>query len=115
MEINIAITKEEIEEDDIPNYNIEKFKKKLNIILLPTITTVPLYSKDITNSIKKIENGFYSYYIFLSARAVDIFFKSIKKEKNSNNILQQIQINTKKNKNKFIAIGPKTKKRTRKK
>ena len=80
-EINIAITKEEIEENDVPIYNnVEGLKKNINIILLPTIITVPLYSKDITDSIKKIEDGFYNYYIFLSTHAVDIFFKRIKRE-----------------------------------
>jgi len=108
-DINIAITKEEIEDDDIPQQIIYRFKKKINIITLPTIITIPIYSKDIANSIKKIENGFYNYYIFLSARSVDIFFKTIKNEKNSNNILQEIfKINKKKGT--IIAIGPKTKK-----
>ncbi len=80
-EINIAITKEEIEENDVPHYNnVEGYKKNINIILLPTIITIPLYSKDITDSIKKIEDGFYNYYIFLSTHAVDIFFKRIKRE-----------------------------------
>ncbi len=109
-EINIAITKEKIEENDVPYKDIEEFKKNINIILLPTITTVPLYSKDITDSIKKIEEGFYNYYIFLSAHAVDIFFKRIKKEENFNIILHQIQSTNKRYKNNFIAIGPKTKK-----
>ena len=62
----------------------EGYKKNINIILLPTIITIPLYSKDITDSIKKIEDGFYNYYIFLSTHAVDIFFKRIKREKNFN-------------------------------
>jgi uroporphyrinogen-III synthase len=110
-EINIAITKEEIEENDVPLYkNIEGFKKNINIIPLPTIITVPLYSKDITDSIKKIEEGFYNYYIFLSTHAVDIFFKRIKREKNFNFILNQIQSTNKRYKNNIIAIGPKTKK-----
>jgi uroporphyrinogen-III synthase len=110
-EINIAITKEEIEENDVPLYkNIEGFKKNINIIPLPTIITVPLYSKDITDSIKKIEEGFYNYYIFLSTHAVDIFFKRIKREKNFNIILHQIQSTNKRYKNNFIAIGPNTKK-----
>lgn len=110
-EINIAITKEEIEENDVPIYkNAEGLKKNINIILLPTIITVPLYSKDITDSIKKIEDGFYNYYIFLSTHAVDIFFKRIKREKNFNFILNQIQSTNKRYKNNIIAIGPKTKK-----
>ncbi|MBA3749520.1 MAG: uroporphyrinogen-III synthase [Nitrosopumilus sp.] len=108
-DINVAITKEEIEEDDIPQQIISKINKKINIITLPTIITIPIYSKDIANSIKKIENGFYDYYIFLSARSVDIFFKTIKNEKNSSNILQEILKINKKN-GTFIAIGPKTKK-----
>ena len=109
--INIAITKEEIEKDDIPQQNIEDFnnEKKINIITLPTISTVPIYSTDIENSMKKIENGFYNYYIFLSAHSVDIFFKIIKKEKNSDKILQKI-LKIHDNNNNFIAIGPKTKK-----
>ena len=84
-DINIAITKEEIEKDDIPQQNICGFEKekKINIIALPTIITIPISSKETVNSIKKIENGFYNYYIFLSAHAVEIFFKSIKKEKKS--------------------------------
>jgi uroporphyrinogen-III synthase len=110
-ELNIAITKEEIEENDVPIYkNVEGLKKNINIILLPTIITVPLYSKDITNSIKKIEDGFYNYYIFLSTHAVDIFFKRIKREENFNIILNQIQSTNKRYKKNFIAIGPKTKK-----
>lgn len=111
-DINIAITKEEIEKDDIPQQNICGFEKekKINIIALPTIITIPISSKETVNSIKKIENGFYNYYIFLSAHAVEIFFKSIKKEKNSNNILQEISKTYEKNNNNFIAIGPKTKK-----
>ncbi|MER5175106.1 MAG: uroporphyrinogen-III synthase [Candidatus Nitrosocosmicus sp.] len=111
-DINIAITKEEIEKDDIPQQNICGFEKekKINIIALPTIITIPISSKETVNSIKKIENGFYNYYIFLSAHAVEIFFKSIKKEKNSNNILQEILKTNKKDNNNFIAIGPKTKK-----
>jgi uroporphyrinogen-III synthase len=110
-ELNIAITKEEIEENDVPIYkNVDGLKKNINIILLPTIITVPLYSKDITDSIKKIEDGFYNYYIFLSTHAVDIFFKRIKREKNFNIILHQIQSTNKRYKNNFIAIGPNTKK-----
>jgi uroporphyrinogen-III synthase len=110
-EINIAITKEEIEENDVPHYNnVEGYKKNINIILLPTIITIPLYSKDITDSIKKIEDGFYNYYIFLSTHAVDIFFKRIKRENNFNFILNQIQSTNKRYKNNIIAIGPKTKK-----
>ncbi len=110
--INIAITKEQIEKDDIPQQNMFGFegKKKINIIALPTIITIPISSKETANSIKKIENGFYNYYIFLSAHAVDIFFKNIKKEKNSDNILQEILKTNKKDSNSFIAIGPKTKK-----
>ena len=93
-DLNIAITKEEIEKNDIPIYqNMDGLNKNINIILLPTIITIPLYSKDITDSIKKIENGFYNYYIFLSTHAVDIFFKRIKREKNFNFILNQIQSN----------------------
>jgi uroporphyrinogen-III synthase len=110
-ELNIAITKEEIEENDVPIYkNVDGLKKNINIILLPTIITIPLYSKDIADSIKKIEDGFYNYYIFLSTHAVDIFFKRIKREKNFNFILNQIQSTNKRYKNNIIAIGPKTKK-----
>ena len=79
-DLNIAITKEDIEKDDIPLPDIFKLDIKLNIIALPTITTIPLYSKDISDSIKNIENGFYDHYIFLSANSVNIFFKIIKRE-----------------------------------
>jgi uroporphyrinogen-III synthase len=109
-DLNIAITKEDIEKDDIPLPDIFKSDIKLKIIALPTITTIPLYSKDISDSIKKIENAFYDYYIFLSANSVNIFFKIIKKEKNYNNIIKAIQRSSKNNYNNIIAIGPKTKK-----
>jgi uroporphyrinogen-III synthase len=109
-DLNIAITKEGIEKDDIPLPDIFKSDIKLKIIALPTITTIPLYSKDILDSIKKIENAFYDYYIFLSANSVNIFFKIIKKEKNYNNIIKAIQRSSKNNYNNIIAIGPKTKK-----
>ncbi len=110
--INIAITREEIEKDDIPHQDddISHNKKKFNIITLPTIISTPLNSKDIANSIKKIERGFYDYYIFLSARSVDFFFNLIKNEKNTNAILQNILEKNNINNNNFIAIGPKTKK-----
>ena len=53
--------------------------------------------------------GFYDYYVFLSARSVDFFFKLIKMEKNARSILENISENNK-TRNNFIAIGPKTKK-----
>lgn len=109
-DLNIAITKEDIDKNDIPLSDICRFDKKLNIIALPTITTIPLYSKDVSDSIKKIERGFYDYYVFLSANSVDIFFKIIKKEKNHNNIIKIFQRTNKKKYNNIIAIGPKTKK-----
>ncbi len=109
-DLNIAITKESIEKNDIPLPDIYKFNIKLNIIALPTITTIPIYSKDISDSIKKIENGFYDYYIFLSANSVHIFFKIIKKEKNHNNIIKVFQRISKNKYKNIIAIGPKTKK-----
>ena len=57
-DINIAITKESIEENDIPHINnSNKFKDKINIIAIPTILTVPIYSKEIHNSFKKIEEN----------------------------------------------------------
>jgi len=81
-DINIAITKEEIEENDIPQFNnIDKFKNKMKIITIPTILTVPIYSKEISNSFKKIEENYYDYYIFASAHSVNIFFKTLEKEK----------------------------------
>ena len=110
--INIAITREEIERDDIP-HQIQNSAcnpyKILNVIALPTIVTIPLYSKDTAESIKKTEMGFYDYYVFLSARSVDFFFKRIKMEKNARSILENISENSK-IRNNFIAIGPKTKK-----
>lgn len=110
--INIAITREEIERDDIPrqiqNSACNPYKI-LNVIALPTIVTIPLYSKDTAESIKKTEMGFYDYYVFLSARSVDFFFKRIKMEKNARSILENISENSK-IRNNFIAIGPKTKK-----
>jgi hypothetical protein len=79
--INIAITREEIERDDIPqqsqNSGCNHPNKILNVIALPTIVTVPLYSKDTAESIKKTERGFYDYYVFLSARSVGFFFRLI--------------------------------------
>jgi len=51
-DINIAVTKDNIEKNDIPLDDTDKFKRKVNIITLPTITTIPIYSKDIINSIK---------------------------------------------------------------
>ena len=110
--INIAITREEIERDDIPHLTQNSVcspNKILNVITLPTIVTVPLYSKETAESIKKTEMGFYDYYVFLSARSVDFFFKMIKMEKNARSILENISENNK-TRNKFIAIGPKTKK-----
>ncbi len=112
--INIAITREEIEKEDIPNQDNNNSssccsKTKFNVITLPTIVTTPLYSTDTANAIKKIERGFYDYYVFLSAHSVDFFFDLIKMEKNANGILENI---LKKNETSinFIAIGPKTKK-----
>ncbi len=111
--INIAITREEIERDDIPqqsqNSGCNHPNKILNVIALPTIVTVPLYSKDTAESIKKTERGFYDYYVFLSARSVGFFFRLIEMEKNANSILDSILENNK-IRNNFIAIGPKTKK-----
>lgn len=109
--INIAITREEIEIDDIPQCQNSGChpNKILNVITLPTIVTVPVYSKYTAESIKKTERGFYDYYVFLSARSVGFFFKLIKMEKNANNIMESILENNK-TRNNFIAIGPKTKK-----
>jgi uroporphyrinogen-III synthase len=110
-DINIAITKEEIKESDIPQFNNQnKFKEKIKIIPIPTILTVPIYSKEISNSLKKIEKNYYDYYIFASAHSVNIFFKTIKNEKNAENILEKIKKSNENNNNNFIAIGPKTKK-----
>ncbi len=108
--INIAITKEEIDGDDIPQQNTIYCNEKINIIALPTIVTIPLCSKNISATMKKIESGFYDCYVFLSAHSVNIFFNAIEKEKNSSNILQEITKENKENNNRFIAIGPKTKK-----
>jgi uroporphyrinogen-III synthase len=110
--INIAITREEIEGDDIPHRaqnSVCHPSKILNVITLPTIVTIPLYSKETAESIKKTEMGIYDYYVFLSARSVDFFFERIKMEKNSSSILGNISENNK-TRNNFIAIGPKTKK-----
>lgn len=107
---NIAITKEEIDEDDIPQQNTDRRDEKINIIALPTIVTIPISSKNISTTIKKIEGGFYNYYVFLSAHSVNIFFNTIEKEKNSCKIFQQITKGNKENNSMFIAIGPKTKK-----
>jgi len=90
-DINVAITKESIEENDIPQFNnSNKFKYKINIIAIPTILTVPIYSKEIYNSIKKIEENYYDYYIFASAHSLNIFFKTIKNEKKAEDILEKI-------------------------
>ena len=110
--INIAITREEIERDDIPHRvqnSVCHPNKILNVITLPTIVTIPLYSKETAESIKKTEMGFYDYYVFLSARSVDFFFKRIEIEKNARSILGNISEKNK-TRNNFIAIGPKTKK-----
>jgi uroporphyrinogen-III synthase len=107
---NIAITKEEIDEDDIPQQNTACCDEKINIIALPTIVTIPIHSKNISATIKKIEDRFYNYYIFLSAHAVNIFFNTIGEKKHCSNILQEITKDSNKNNNRFIAIGPKTKK-----
>ena len=78
-DINIAITKEEIKESDIPQFNNQnKLTEKIKIIPIPTILTVPIYSKEISNSLKKIEKNYYDYYIFASAHSVNIFFETIK-------------------------------------
>jgi len=71
---NIAVTKEEIDEDDIPQQGTIHCNEKINIIALPTIVTIPLCSKSTSATVKKIEGGFYNYYIFLSAHSVNIFF-----------------------------------------
>jgi uroporphyrinogen-III synthase len=107
---NIAVTKEEIDEDDIPQQDTIHCNEKINIIALPTIVTIPLCSKNISATVKKIGSGFYNYYVFLSAHSVNIFFNAIEKEKNSSSILQEITKENKENNNRFIAIGPKTKK-----
>jgi len=107
---NIAITKEEIDEDDIPRQNTDCCDEKINIIALPTIVTIPIHSKNISDTIKKIEGGFYNYYIFLSAHSVDIFFNTTGKGRNSGKFLQEITKENNNDNNRFIAIGPKTKK-----
>ena len=110
--LNVAITREEISKDDVPQYDNTSarthLKRNLNIVTLPTIVTTPIYSKDTSNSIRKIESGFYDYYVFLSAHSVGFFFGLIEKEKRSEAILQNIKKSNSANTN-FIAIGPKTK------
>ena len=114
-DINIAITKEEIKNSDVAQLkNQNKFKEKIKIISIPTILTVPINSKEISNSLKKIEENYYDYYIFASAYSVDIFFKTIKNEKNADPILEIITKSNESNNNNFIAIGPKTKKEVEK-
>jgi uroporphyrinogen-III synthase len=109
-DINIAITKEEIKESDIPQINDQiKFKDNIKIISIPTIITVPIYSKEISNSLKKINENYYDYYIFASAHSVNIFFKTIKNERNAGNILEKITKSNENSNSNFIAIGPKTK------
>ncbi len=110
--INIAITKEDI---DIKNDTFLQSSycigKKINLISLPTIITVPLYTEEIKKSLKKIEEGFYDYYIYLSVNAVNIFFNIIKEEKTYSKIIEKIQrINKDNFDSSIIAIGPKTKK-----
>ena len=91
-DINIAITKEEIKESDIPQFNNQnKLTEKIKIIPIPTILTVPIYSKEISNSLKEIEKNYYDYYIFASAHSVNIFFETIKNEKNAYSILEKIK------------------------
>jgi uroporphyrinogen-III synthase len=110
-DINIAITKEEIKDDDIPESNNQnKIKEKIKIVPIPTILTIPIYSKEISNTLKKIGGNYYDYYIFASVHSVNIFFKSIKNEKNADHILEKITKSNENNNNNFIAIGPKTKK-----
>jgi len=111
--INIAITKEDIEikNDTFFLQCSDYIDKKINLILLPTIITVPLCSEEIKGSLKKIEEGFYDYYIYLSVNAVNIFFNTIKGEKNYPKIIEKIQrYNSDNIGSNIIAIGPKTKK-----
>jgi uroporphyrinogen-III synthase len=112
---NIAITKEEIDEDDTPQQNADGCDEKINIIALPTIVTIPIRSKNVSATKKKIEGGFYNYYIFLSAHSVNIFFNTIGKGRNSGKTLQELTKLNNENNNRFIAIGPKTKKAIEKK
>ncbi|MGN6559960.1 MAG: uroporphyrinogen-III synthase [Candidatus Nitrosocosmicus sp.] len=109
-DINIVITREEIDKDDIALFSQYKNISKINLIALPTIITIPINSINISNAIKKIENGFYDYYIFASSRSVNIFFEKIKKEKDISRIMQNLIKLNENNANCFIAIGPKTKK-----
>ncbi|HXT83584.1 MAG TPA: uroporphyrinogen-III synthase [Verrucomicrobiae bacterium] len=110
--INIAITKEDTDiKTDTFLQSSYYIGKKINLISLPTIITVPLYTEEIKKSLKKIEEGFYDYYIYLSANAVNIFFNKIKEEKTYSKIIENIQrINKDNFDSSIIAIGPKTKK-----
>src|SRR6185437_13715992 len=110
--INIAITKEDTNiKTDTFLQSSYYIGKKINLISLPTIITVPLYTEEIKKSLKKIEEGFYDYYIYLSANAVNIFFNKIKEEKTYSKIIENIQrINKDNFDSSIIAIGPKTKK-----
>ncbi|MDQ4073991.1 MAG: uroporphyrinogen-III synthase [Thermoproteota archaeon] len=115
--VNIIITKEEIDKEDIlclpsqylPDSTIGNIAE-INIITLPTILTLPTYSNEVSNAIEKIQKGFYDYIIFLSARSVEIFFDVLKTRKiNQEQSWQEIK------KVNIIAIGPKTKKAVEKK
>lgn len=111
--INVVITRKEICEDDIiPLFRRFNFNKKIKIIALPTIITIPINSTEISDTIKKIERGYYHYYIFASSHAVNIFFETIKQHKSCNIIQNLIKLseNNSTTNNCFIAIGPKTKK-----
>lgn len=104
VNINITITKEEIENEDIPYYRRRESQKKINIITLPTIRTIPINSSEVKNALIKIYNGYYNYCIFLSSRSVEIFFNMVAMDKNAKEILMELKKTT------IIAIGPKTKK-----
>ena len=114
--INVVITRKEICEDDIiPLFRRFNFNKKIKIIALPTIITIPINSTEISDTIKKIERGYYHYYIFASSHAVNIFFETIKQHKSCNiiqNLIKLSENNSTTTNNCFIAIGPKTKKGT---
>ncbi len=109
VNINITITKEEIENEDIPHQQLMESQKKINIITLPTIGTIPINSSEVKNALIKIYNGYYNYCIFLSSRSVEIFFNMVAMHKNAKEILMELKKTT------IVAIGPKTKKSLEKK
>jgi len=101
---NIIITREKIEDKDIPIDRVLQSQYKTNIIMLPVIQIVPIISTEINNKIEEIKKGVYDQLLFLSANSVEIFFNIIENKSN------KVEIKNKVEELSIISIGPKTKK-----